>query len=376
MPIADKAQEPAAPTARSVRLPRRWRVILLVLVVTTVAYVDRTNLAVSAPVLIKEFHTNTAVMGVLLSSFSWTYTLLNAPAGALVDRVGPRAMYAAALSVWSAASFCGAAAHSVATMFGPRLLLGVGESPFIPTAVRTVSDWLPRTERGLGSGVFISGVSLGSAVGPALLAPLVASYGWRSSFLATGALSLVVAIVWWLWYRHPAQDERLSAEERELIERGQEPYLDQGRAPWRILLKHREIWAITAGYFSLMYMLYTFVSWVPSYLVTDRHLTLLKSGWMSSIPWICAFVITLIGGCVSDIAHHRGLSALSARKLVLVGGMAAALAVLGTAFSAPSTVAIICLCVSTSGISLATERRGPLPKMWCGDSTYPGRQPD
>ncbi|GAB1813336.1 MFS transporter [Mycobacterium sp. MUNTM1] len=327
--------------------------IVFVLLVTTVAYVDRTNLSVSAPLLIKEFHTNPAVMGVLLSSFSWTYTLLNAPAGILVDRVGPRVAYTAALSVWSLASFLGAAANSVASMFGPRLLLGVGESPFIPAAVRTVSDWLPRTERGLGSSVFISGVSLGSAVGPALLAPLVSAYGWRSSFVATGALSAVVAGAWWLWYRHPTQDKRLSADELELIERGQEPYPSQGRAPWQTLLKHREIWAITAGYFCLMYVLYTFVSWVPSYLVADRHLSLLKSGWLSSVPWICAFVVTLIGGRLSDVAYQRGLSALSARKLVLVAGMAAALAVLGTAFSTSSTVAVACLCVSTSGISLA-----------------------
>lgn len=327
--------------------------VVFVLLVTTVAYVDRTNLSVSAPVLIKEFHTNSAVMGVLLSSFSWTYTLLNAPAGVLVDRIGPRATYAGALSVWSVASFAGAAAHSVGSMFGPRLLLGIGESPFIPTAVRTVSDWLPRTERGLGSSVFISGVALGSAVGPAALAPLVSAYGWRSSFVATGALSAVVALAWWLLYRHPRQDKRLAPAELELIESGQEAYVGEGRAPWRVLLKHREVWAITAGYFCLMYILYTFVSWVPSYLVADRHLTLLKSGWLSSIPWICAFVVTLAGGRLSDIAHRQGLPALRARKLVLAAGMAAATAVLGTAFSASSTVAIVCLCVSTSGISLA-----------------------
>ncbi|HEX4252664.1 MAG TPA: MFS transporter [Pseudonocardia sp.] len=346
-----EAQRSAVADRRPPR--RRWLMTAFVLVITTVAYIDRVNLSVAAPVLTKEFHTNAAVMGLLLSSFSWTYTVLNMPAGALVDRIGTRIAYAGALTVWAAASFFGAAVNSVGAMFGARLLLGVGESPFIPAAVRTVSDWLPRSERGRGSGVFISGVALGSAIGPPILAALVSSYGWRSCFIATGVLSLLVAVAWYAWYRHPSEDRRLSEEERALIVRDQEPYQQEGRAPWRVLVRNRDIWAITGGYFCLLYILFTFVSWVPSYLVADRHMTILKSGFATSIPWICAFVVTILGGRVSDIAMRRGISALNARKLVLVGGMAAALAILGTAFSASATGAIIFLSISTSGISLA-----------------------
>ena len=332
---------------------RRWLVTTFVLLITMVAYIDRVNLAVAAPVLIKDFHTNTAVMGLLLSSFSWTYTLLNIPAGALVDRIGTRVAYAAALSLWSVASFLAAAVNSVGAMFGARLLLGIGEAPFIPAGVRTVSDWLPRSERGLGSSVFISGVALGSAVGPPILAALVSGYGWRSCFIATGVLSLLVAVLWYAWYRHPSQDRRLTEQEHELIRSDQESDSQEGRAPWRVLVKNREIWAITSGYFCLMYILYTFVSWVPTYLVADRHMTVLKSGFATSIPWICAFIATILGGRISDIARRRGMSPLNSRKLVQVAGMVAALAILGTAFSASATTAIICLSISTSGISLA-----------------------
>lgn len=332
---------------------RRWLVATFVLVITAIAYIDRVNLSVAAPVLSKEFGTNAAVMGLLLSSFTWTYTVLNVPAGMLVDRVRIRVLYPAALLVWAVSSFATVLVNSIGTLFGPRLLLGVGEAPFAPAAIRTLSDWLPKQERGLGSSMFISGVALGSAVGPPGLAFLVSAHGWRSCFLASGALSLLAAVVWFAWYRHPGEDPRLSASEREHILAGQEPYRQQGRAPWRVIIKHRDIWAITGGYFCLLYILYTFITWVPSYLVQDRHMTVLNSGFATSIPWVCAFVVGITAGRASDIALRRGMSTLNARKVVLVSGMVAALAILGTAFSDSETVAILCLSVSTSGIIFA-----------------------
>ncbi|HEY9413881.1 MAG TPA: MFS transporter, partial [Pseudonocardia sp.] len=280
---------------------RRWVVTSLVLVISAVAYVDRVNLSVAAPVLTKEFHTNAAVMGVLLSSFTWSYALLNIPAGMLVDRIRTRVLYSGAMLLWGVASFLTVLANSVGALFGPRLLLGVAESPFIPASVRTLSDWLPKSERGAGGGVFISGVALGSAVGPPILGWLVSGYGWRSAFIATGVLSVVFAVGWFAWYRHPSEDRRLSDEERELILADQEPERPEGqvRAPWSSLIRSRDIWAITGGYFCLLYIQYTFVSWLPSYLVQDRHMTVLKSGFATSIPWTCAFLVAVIFGRTS-----------------------------------------------------------------------------
>lgn len=332
---------------------RRWLVATFVLVITAIAYIDRVNLSVAAPVLTKEFGTNAAVMGLLLSSFTWTYTVLNVPAGMLVDRVRIRVLYSAALLLWAACSFATALVSSLGALFGPRLLLGVGEAPFAPAAIRTLSDWLPKQERGLGSSMFISGVALGSAVGPPVLAFLVSTQGWRSCFLASGALSLLAAILWYAWYRHPDSDHRLSELERTHIRAGQEAYQQQGRAPWRAIVKHRDIWALTGGYFCLLYILYTFITWVPSYLVQDRHMTVLSSGFATSVPWVCAFAVGITAGRASDIALRRGMSTLNARKVVLVSGMVAALAILGTAFSTSAPVAILCLAVSTSGIIFA-----------------------
>ena len=117
-----------------------------------------------------------------------------------------RVVYSGALLVWAVASFLAAAVNSIGALFGPRLLLGVGEAPFIPAAMRTLSDWLPRSERGMGASVLTSGIALGSAVGPPLLGLLVSGYGWRSCFVATGVLSLLVAVLWYVWYRHPSED--------------------------------------------------------------------------------------------------------------------------------------------------------------------------
>jgi MFS family permease len=102
-----------------------------------------------------------------------------------------------------------------------------------------------------------------------------------------------------------------------------------------------------------LYVQYTFVTWVPSYLVEDRHMTVLKSGFATSIPWACAFLVGILAGRTSDIALRRGMSALNARKIVLVTGMGAALAILGTAFASSATVAIVFLSISTSGLIFA-----------------------
>ncbi|TCK27876.1 MFS transporter [Pseudonocardia endophytica] len=335
------------------RYRRRWIVATFVLVVTAIAYVDRVNLSVAAPVITKEFGTNAAVMGVLLSSFTWTYTLLNLPAGMLVDRMRIRVLYALALLVWSVSSFLTALVTSIGALFGPRLLLGVGEAPFAPAAIRTLADWLPKSERATGSSMFISGVALGSAVGPPGLAALVSGYGWQAAFVASGVLSLLAALIWYAWYRHPLEDTRLTAEERELIMRDQEPPAQQGRAPWSAIVRHRDIWAITGGYFCLLYILYTFITWLPSYLVEDRGLTVLGSGVATSIPWAVAFVAGILGGRISDAALRRGVSTLNARKIVLVGGMVAALAILGTALASSAWLAILFLAISTSGIIVA-----------------------
>src|SRR4051794_29569971 len=300
---------------------RRMLVATFVLIITAIAYIDRVNLSIAAPVLTKEFHTNAAVMGLLLSSFTWTYTLLNLPAGMLVDRVRIRVLYSVALLVWAVSSFLTTLVNSVGALFGPRLLLGIGEAPFAPAAIRTLADWLPRSDRATGSSMFISGVALGSAVGPPGLAFLVATYSWRAAFVATGVLPLRAAVIWSAWSRPPLDDRRLPAEERELILRDQEPPQQEGRAPWSAIVRHRDIWAITAGYFCLLYILYTFITWLPSYLVEDRHLTVLGSGFATSIPWAVAFVCGIVGGRISDAALRRGVSTLNARKIVLVGGM-------------------------------------------------------
>jgi sugar phosphate permease len=332
---------------------RRWGVATFVLLITAIAYIDRVNLSVAAHDITRIYHTDAAVMGWLFASFNIVYTLCNLPAGMLVDRVRIRVLYAVALLVWAVASFLTAAMNSITALFGPRLLLGVGESPFAPAAIKTLSDWLPKSERATGSSMFISGVALGSAVGPPGLAYLISTYSWRAAFIATGILSLLVGIIWYAWYRHPLEDTRLSDHERELILRDQEPPAQEGRAPWSTIVRHRDIWAITAGYFCLLYILYTFVSWVPSYLVEDRHFTVLGSGFATSIPWAVAFVCGILGGRISDAALRRGVSTLNARKIVLVGGMVAALAILGTALASSATVAIIFLAVSTSGIIVA-----------------------
>src|SRR6185437_10597778 len=106
-------------------MSRRWIVLVLVFFGIVVCYIDRGNLGVAAPSIMQDFRISPATMGVVLSSFFWTYALFQIPAGALVDRLGIRTSFAAGFLVWSLASAAIALSHGVGDIIGLRLALGL-----------------------------------------------------------------------------------------------------------------------------------------------------------------------------------------------------------------------------------------------------------
>src|SRR6185312_533642 len=165
--------------------------LALLMLAGAVNYVDRVTLSVAAPLISAELHLKAGAMGVLLSAFLWTYALSQWPAGAMIDRLGPRRLLGGALVLWSAAQSATGLAGNLPQLIGARMCLGLGEAPQFPVGARVVRGWFAEARRGLATGVFNSASTLGPAIAPPIVTALMLSFGWRGAFVATGAAGLV-----------------------------------------------------------------------------------------------------------------------------------------------------------------------------------------
>lgn len=305
------------------RMPAaRWLMVWLCFLALAVNYTDRANLAVAAPSIKQALGVDNTVMGLLLGSFFWTYALMQLPAGWLVDRFGARIMFPLAVCWWSIFTALTAAANSAAALFGFRLLLGAGEAGAYPASARVVSRWFPAHERGLASSIFNSGSRTGNLVAIPLCSWLIASFGWRASFVVTGLLGFVWAAAWFAIYRKPERHPAVTPEALREMEESR-PAPPEGEPPmrWVSLFRYRTIWGMMIGFFCLNFVIYFFITWFPTYLMTARHFSLKQFGTLGLIPGLIAVPGGWLGGFTSDWLFRRGWSLTAARKTCLVGGM-------------------------------------------------------
>jgi len=307
--------------------------LALLLLAGAVNYVDRITLSLAAPLISAELHLKAGAMGVLLSAFLWSYAIAQAPAGALIDRLGPRRLLGGALVLWSAAQGATGLAAGLPQLIGARLALGVGEAPQFPLGARVVRTSFAARRRGLATGVFNSASTLGPAIAPPIVTALMLGVGWRGAFLATGLAGLVVAAVWFGLYRdRPA------------------PVGESAPPPARLadlprLLRAPTLWAMAAGNFGSGYMGWFYAAWLPSYLEAERHFTLAQVGWAASIPYLFGFLGSLTGGWACDRLARGGVALLASRKAPIVAGLAGGAACTALALAAPDNgwaLAAIC----------------------------------
>ena len=259
----------------------RWVVVALLFIGTSIVYVDRANLSAAAPQLKTDFNLSSTQLGLVLSGFFWTYAVFQLISGWFVDKVAVRASFAGAAIGWSIFTAMTALARGFSSLMGLRLLLGIGESPAYPSNAKAVREWMPKHERGLATGIYDSGSRVGTALSLPIVVALIALVGWHGSFVVTGLLGIVWAVVWWLFYRPPRQHRSVSPAELSYIEAGEEKVQDNqtgagGR--WVDLLKHRPVWGMVLGNFCIAYVIYWFVTWFPSYLVQAAASTCPSSG--------------------------------------------------------------------------------------------------
>ncbi|HKR44882.1 MFS transporter [Paraburkholderia sp. EG287A] len=291
----------------------RWLVIFFCFLAIAVNYIDRANLAVAAPHIMKDLGIGPAAMGLLLSGFFWTYAVMQLPFGWFVDRAGARIALPFAVGWWSVFTAATAVAGGFAAMFGCRLMLGVGEAGAYPSCAKLVSQWFSRDERALATSIFDSGSRVGSALSLPLVAAIMAAWGWKASFVITGALGLVWILGWVVMYREP--------EARAALEQPRAPAPAAASIRWSALFRYRTVWGMMLGFFCLNFVIYFFITWFPSYLVEARGFSLKSLGTLGTLPAIASIPGGWLGGWLSDALVKRGWSLTAARKTCIVGGM-------------------------------------------------------
>jgi ACS family D-galactonate transporter-like MFS transporter len=351
------ASTPAVAEPARTRSHLRWTIVGFSALGLTIAYLDRAALSVAVPFMSHEFHISSAVKGVLLSAFFWTYALFHIPSGWLLDRFGPRVIYPIAVGWWSIWTALTAFAHGAGTVVLFRVGLGIGEAPVQPANVKVVSRWFPRRERAFASSLFDMGQQIGTALSVPIVTALAVAGGWRLSFIVIGIAGLLWILGWLVVYRDPEQHRRVSPAELAHI-RSDQGEMVAARAAgvdvsWRRLLRDNQVWALTIGYVFRSLAGAFFLTWYPSYLLDDRGFSEAEFGMVGAVPALISIGSTVLGGIVSDRMLAAGISTNLARKIPIVTGLGLSACIGFAPFIESNLVLMIVLTVSSAAHSFA-----------------------
>ncbi|RKT13857.1 sugar phosphate permease [Paraburkholderia sp. RAU2J] len=306
----------------------RWVVAALLFFAGMLNYLDRAALSVVAPIIKADLHINDAQMGLLFSSFFIGYCVFCFVGGWAADKFGPRKVFMLAAGFWSA--FCGATAFAgnFATLMVARVAFGVAEGPMGTTTNKSISSWFPRSEAGRAVGLTNAGQPLGAAVAAPIVGLVALQFSWRVSFAVIAVLGFVWMAFWWRCFRdQPDEHPSVSKQEAQWIaaDRQPTPSSSTGAAATSHGVFHYllslPVLGVAMAFFAFNYVLYFFLSWLPSYLTDYQHLDIKHMSLVGILPWLGATLGFVLGGMISDGLYKRTGNVLFARKTVIMMGL-------------------------------------------------------
>ena len=321
--------EPEA-TVLAVSNRRRWTIVWLLFAASLINYFDRQTLAFAMPLIAKDLNLDAAQQGLVMSAFFWTYAYLQIPIGLCADRFNLRWLYAGAFVVWSVAQVLTGFAGSLAMLIACRLLLGVGESIYLVGGTKVVSLLFPLSQRGLPTGLFDAGTRTGLVLEGLTIGLMLSAFGWRTTFMIVGFAALIWLLPWFL--ATPAQMRDTS------------PGVEKPRFTWRQfgrLLRSRDLLGVLLGFFCFDYYWYFLITWLPSYFVNVRGVTILEAGIRASLPFLVFGICQPLGGWLADRIIQRGWEPARARKAIISVAFLSGLLIIPAAYTTSKDVALL-----------------------------------
>jgi MFS transporter, ACS family, D-galactonate transporter len=308
---------------------RRWSIIGLLFAASLINYLDRAAISFALPLISTDFHLTPQTKGLLLSSFFWSYALMQIPIGWSADRFNLRWLYAGAFILWSFAQGLTGWAGTFTALLGFRILLGVGESIYLPGGSKIVSLLFPPQERGLPSGLFDFGTRTGLVLEGVLVPWLLVNLGWRRTFMILGFTALLWVAPWFWVFPRRLQTVQPNPALPEVASR-----------PLARTLLNRNLFGICLGFFCFDYYWYVLVTWLPDYLVTVRRLSIVHAGFYASLAFFTFGIAEPIGGWIADRLIRRGWDETATRKGIVALAFGMGIFLIAAMRSARTGVAI------------------------------------
>jgi MFS transporter, ACS family, glucarate transporter len=347
----------------------RGRVLALVFLLAVVTYLDRVCISAAAPAIMRELGLGFFQMSVVFSAFTLAYSLFEVPSGWLGDVRGPRRVLTRIVLWWSAFTMLTGAARGFRSLVAIRFLFGAGEAGAFPNVARSFSQWFPARERGRANGVLFLGSRVGGMLSAPLALLLIGRWGWRTTFVAFGAIGAVWATAWAWWYRDRPEDHpAVGPEELAWIRQDDaQAWTDASTVPdartratpaspstpWRALLSDPNLYAICAMYFGFGYGLYFYFTWLPTFLISVLGFSALGGGLFASLPFLLAGIADLAGGSLTDwLSKTRGLR-VGRCYLGCAAFAASAALVLASTLPIPAVAKAVALALALGSADLA-----------------------
>jgi MFS family permease len=318
--------------------------LILLFVYMLINYLDRGNVSTAGPLLKKEFGLSASQLGILFATFFSSYTAMQFVVGWLVDRFDESRILAAGFVIWSLATAATGIVRGFAMLLAMRLVLGVGESVALPACTKILARHLPEHWRGFASGALMTALRCGNAIGTLAAGLLMARFGWRPIFMWVGIGSLLWLPAWSKW--KPRYERNITASVGGTGPRGMQ------------ILSQRSFWGGCVGHFASNYLFYFMITWLPSYLVLERHLSMTTMAGIAGLYYSVDAAGALASGWLQDHFIRSGYTPTVVRKAAMAIGFAmAALALMGCALASSSSFLLWLL---AAGVGCGTTGPGLL----------------
>ncbi len=279
----------------------------MLVILGMVTFLDRINISVAGSSIMHDLNLSPAQWGWVQSAFILSYGLMQIPMGALGDRFGHRSILAAIVIWWSAFTAFTGMAGGLMSLLIIRFMFGIGEAGSSPCSTGVISRWFEKDEVGKAQGYVWAASRMGGALTPFVVIPVMMTVGWRAAFYLLGALGIIWAIVWWLYYKDTINTIGTidAIDAIDAIDTIGTIDTEKPRLPWSSILRNRQFWLICGMYFFYAFGSWFFFSWFPTFMELGRGFDKTELTYAVAVPFIMSMIGNIAGGHLTDRLTQR-----------------------------------------------------------------------